>query len=153
MPYKILATTLMFLIIMTPVYAQKQMQMQGTASQQMMMSNDKRISLNLPSHMKIHQLQNMRSHVEAVQTIIGLIAENDFIKASEVAHSKLGLTEEMKKMCNMFNNEGFRSIGLQFHRSADDLAKTLKTGDIKKSLNALHDTMSYCVQCHSTYRQ
>jgi len=115
--------------------------------------NDKRISLDLPPHMKTHQLMNMRSHVEAVQTIIGLMADGNFDEASRVAHSRLGLTEEMKRMCSMFQNKDFRTLGFQFHKSADHLAEVLKTKDMKKSLDALHDTMGYCVSCHATFRQ
>jgi len=115
--------------------------------------DDGRISLGLSSQMRKHQLANMRSHVEAVRTIIGLIGDEDFNSASEIAHSRLGLTEDMKKMCNMFDNDSFRKLGLQFHKSADTLGKILKTKDMNKSLRALHNTMGYCVQCHATFRQ
>ncbi len=116
-------------------------------------ANDGRISLGLPPKMKTHQLMNMRSHLEAIQTIIALMETGDFDKASEVAHEKLGLTEDMKKMCSMFNNDDFRNLGFQFHKSADVLSETLKTKDMSKSLHALRDTMGYCVQCHATFRQ
>lgn len=115
--------------------------------------DDERISLGLSPKMKAHQLANMRSHVEAIQTIVGLIAEENFDTASEVAHSKLGLTEEMENMCNMFGNDDFKKLGLQFHKSADTLGEILKTKDMNKSLSALHTTMGYCVQCHETFRQ
>jgi hypothetical protein len=115
--------------------------------------NDGRISLSLSPEMKQHQLSNMRSHLTAVQEIIGLIAEEEFEKASKIAHSKLGLTEEMKKMCNMFNNNDFRLLGLAFHESGNALGDALKTKDTKKALRALHATMGYCVQCHATFRQ
>ena len=115
--------------------------------------NDERISLGLSPQMKKHQLANMRSHVEAMQTIIGLMGDGDFNAASEIAHSRLGLTEDMKKMCNMFDNENFKNLGLQFHKSADALGETLKTKDMNMSLRALHTTMGYCVECHATFRQ
>ena len=120
---------------------------------QMEHHNDGRISLGLSPQQKIHQLANMRSHVEAIQTIIGLIANRDFNAASEIAHSKLGLTEKMKKMCKMFDNNNFKKLGLQFHQSADVLGEILKTKDMNKSLRALQTTMGYCVQCHATFRQ
>jgi cytochrome c556 len=116
-------------------------------------ANDGRISLGLSPQMKTHQLANMRSHVEAIQTIIGLIGNGDFNKASEIAHSRLGLTENMKRMCNMFTNDDFKNLGLQFHKSADVLGETLKTKNINKSLRALQTTMGYCVKCHATFRQ
>ena len=115
--------------------------------------NDKRISLGLSPAMKQHQLSNMRSHVEAVQSIIGLLAEGSFDKASHIAHSKLGLTEEMKKMCNMFENEAFRNLGLAFHKSGDELGDALQTKNMTKSLRALNTTMGCCVQCHAAFRQ
>ena len=114
---------------------------------------DGRISLSLSPEMKQHQLSNMRSHLEAVQAIIGLIADEKFEKASETAHSKLGLTEEMEAMCNRFNNNDFTALGLAFHESGDALGDVLKTGDTNKSLRALQTTVGYCVQCHATFRQ
>ncbi len=114
---------------------------------------DGRVSLGLSPAMKQHQLANMRNHVEAVQSIIELLSEGDFNKASHIAYSKLGLTEEMKKMCNSFGNETFKNLGLAFHKSGDTLGDTLKTKDLTKSLSALNTTMTYCVQCHATFRQ
>lgn len=114
---------------------------------------DDRISLNLSPQMKQHQLSNMRSHVEAVQEITGLMAAGKFEQASRVAHSKLGLTDEMKQMCAMFENEKFIQLGMAFHKSGDVLGNVLQTKNMAKSLQALHDTMDYCVQCHATFRQ
>jgi hypothetical protein len=116
-------------------------------------AGDERISLNLSAKMKQHQLANMRSHLEAIQSIISLMSEGGYDKASDIAHNKLGLTPEMKKMCNMFANADFRTMGLAFHQSADELGDVLKTGNMKRSLNALHRTMTYCVSCHATFRQ
>jgi len=120
---------------------------------QMGSTTDHRTSLHLPEQMKARQLANMRSHLDAVRNIIGLMASGKFDAASETAHQKLGLTPEMKKMCNMFENDDFRSMGLAFHKSADKLGDELKTGDMKRSLAALHNTVSSCVQCHATFRQ
>ena len=115
--------------------------------------NDSRISLGLSPQMKQHQLSNMRSHLEAVQAITGLIAEGEFDQASEMAHLKLGLTEEMNRMCNMFDNKNFTELGLAFHKSGDELGEVLLTKNTNESLHALQATMGYCVQCHATFRQ
>jgi len=56
------------------------------------MAGDERISLNLSAKMKQHQLENMRSHLEAIQSIISLMSEGGYDKASDIAHNKLGLT-------------------------------------------------------------
>ena len=95
----------------------------------------------------------MRSHVDAIQSIVGFLAKGEFDQASHIAHSKLGLTEEMERMCSSFGNEGFTKIGLAFHKSGDELGEVLKNKDISKSLQALQNTLGYCVRCHATYRQ
>ena len=114
---------------------------------------DTRISLGLSAEMKQHQLSNMREHLDAVNSIIGLMSENKFEDASKIAHSKLGLTQEMQKMCGMFNNEKFMTLGIAFHKSADDLGDVLHTKDVNALLRALNKTMQYCVECHASYRQ
>ena len=148
--------TLLFLTGVTPVsYADDNQ----THTGQMLHHNmehsviDGRISLGLSPQMKQHQLSNMRSHLEAIQAITGLISEGAFDQASEIAHLRLGLTEEMNKMCNMFDNKDFTELGLAFHRSGDELGEVLLTKDTSKSLHALQTTMGYCVQCHATFRQ
>jgi len=115
--------------------------------------DDGRIALGLSPTQRQHQLSNMRSHLEAVRSIVALIAENKFEQASQTAHEKLGLTEEMKKMCDMFKNESFRELGLAFHNSGDELGDALLSKDTGNALQALNATMGYCVECHAKYRQ
>lgn len=119
----------------------------------MMNMMDTRTSLGVTGPMKQHQLENMRSHVEAIKNIVGLMSESKFDEASVIAHNKLGLSPEMQAMCGMFDNKEFEKLGLAFHKSGDELGDTLKTKDITASLRALNKTMQYCVECHATYRQ
>jgi len=119
----------------------------------MSQKDDSRTSLNLPAPLRRNQLAMMRGHLQAVNDIVALMAEGKFDAASDIAHSKLGLTPEMKKMCNMFANDAFRQMGLAFHQSADELGDVLKTKNLNKSLRALNTTMNSCVQCHATFRQ
>jgi len=116
-------------------------------------ANDERISLGLLPAQKQHQLSNMRTHVDAVRDIVGFIAAEEFEKASQTAHTKLGLTEEMKMMCDSFGNEDFKKLGIAFHKSGDALGDVLQTKDANASLRALNTTLGYCVQCHATFRQ
>jgi len=118
-----------------------------------MNSMDMRTSLGVTGGMKLHQLSNMREHVEAIKNIVGLISENKFEEAATIAHTKLGLSPEMQSMCGMFNNEKFEKLGLAFHKSGDELGDTLHTKDMNASLRALNKTMQYCVECHATYKQ
>ncbi len=115
--------------------------------------NDKRMSLKLNAMQKNHQLMNMRDHLEAVQSIITLLSSNKYDEASKLAYSKLGSTTKMKLMCASFGDKNFENLGLEFHKSADKMSEIFKTRNKEKSLKALSNTMNYCVQCHSTYRQ
>lgn len=114
---------------------------------------DARISLELSAEMKQHQLSNMRGHVEAIKSIVGLMSESKFDDASNIAHNQLGLTPEMQSMCTMFGNDRFMKLGFAFHKSGDELGDVLKTRDINGSLRALNKTLQYCVECHATFRQ
>ena len=125
----------------------------GTMHHHNMNMMDTRVSLELSAEMKQHQLSNMREHLAAVESIIGLMSENKFDDASKIAHGKLGLTPEMQKMCSMFNNEKFTAMGIAFHKSGDDLGNALQSKDMNASLRALNKTMQHCTACHETYRQ
>ncbi|MCF6182441.1 hypothetical protein [Lutibacter sp.] len=115
--------------------------------------NDKRIPLKLNAMQKNHQLKNMRSHLEAIQNIIGLLSQEKYNEASKIAYVKLGSTTEMKLMCASFGNKQFENLGLNFHKSADKMSEIFKNKDKNKSLEALSNTMNYCVKCHSTFKQ
>ncbi len=116
-------------------------------------STDERLSLELNAMQKEHQLVNMRDHLEAVQAIIALLAEDNYEIASKVAYKKLGSTTEMKLMCASFGNKQFETLGLEFHKSADKMSEVFKQKNKNASLQALSNTMNYCKQCHKTFRQ
>jgi cytochrome c556 len=114
---------------------------------------DTRTALGLSSKIKHRQLVNMRAQLMATQAIIGLLAEENFEKATKIVQTKLGLSDEMKQIYERANNEDFKQLGLAFHNSADGLGTALQTKDMKKSLQALSNTLGYCVQCHNKFRQ
>lgn len=133
----------------------KQVKKEGSkkhAMMQMKMANDDRISLKLNVMQKNHQLKMMRSHLAAVQNIMQLVSQNKFDEAAEVAHSQLGASAEMKMMCAIPKNKQFEDLGLQFHKSADEMGNMLKLKDKDKSLAALAKTLNYCVNCHATFK-
>jgi hypothetical protein len=114
---------------------------------------DNRTSLGLTANIKHRQLVNMRAQLMATQSIIGLLAEGKFEKASKISLAKFGMTDEMIQIYDLSKNEEFKLLGLSFHNSADELGTALQSKDMKKSLQALRNTMGYCVQCHNKFRQ
>ena len=121
--------------------------------QKMNLGEDTRVPLNPGPMQARHQLMNMRSHVVAVQAILAHLAREEYDSAATVAHTQLGLTEEMKMMCSAFGNEDFQRLGFEFHEQADRMAEVFKTRDQNRSLQALALTMNSCVTCHATFRQ
>jgi hypothetical protein len=115
--------------------------------------SDIRIPLGLSPRIQHRLLVNMRTQFKATQAIIGLLAREKFEPASKIALNRLGLTDEMKQIYELSKNEDFKELGQASHKSAARLDKALQTKDMKKSLQALRDTMGYCVQCHSKFRQ
>jgi hypothetical protein len=138
---------------MNPAVAGEEKMQMDSHHHHAMQATDTRTSLGLSPQMKQHQLANMREHVAAIKSIVGLMAESRFEEAAGIAHAKLGLTPEMQQMCGMFGNDAFKALGLAFHKSGDDLGDALQTGDVNASLRALNKTMEYCVTCHATFRQ
>lgn len=123
----------------------------GQGMGEQMSGDDNRKVLNVSPMMKEHQKKNMREHLRAVEEIAALIGKSDFEAASTIAREKLGLNEEMKKMCGMFG-EDFLQMGIAFHDSADRLSEVLKTKDINKSVATLGEMLGHCVNCHDTFR-
>jgi hypothetical protein len=119
----------------------------------MMQMKDERLSLDLNPMQKQHQLKNMRSHLEAIHDIIGLLSSGKYDEASEIAYTQLGSTTEMQMMCKSFGNEEFENLGLAFHQSADTMSEIFKSRNMEKSLTALSNTINYCVQCHTAFKQ
>ncbi|MDH4284981.1 MAG: cytochrome C [Gallionellaceae bacterium] len=141
---------LLLALLLTPVAAQAEPQAHMGKAHNMA---DRRISLGLSPEMKQHQLVNMRAHLAAVQKITGFLAEKKYDKAANIARTQLGLTEEMKQMCDMFENAEFKALGMAFHNSGDELADVLKTKNPRKIFKALNKTLGYCVQCHEKFQQ
>lgn len=118
-----------------------------------MSSNDERISLGLNPMQKQHQLEIMRQHLVTIQKVLEMMSNDEYEKAAETIDIELGSTTEMKLMCASFGNETFEKIGIEMHKSADNLSRILRTKDKDKALNELSNTMNYCTSCHTAFKQ
>jgi hypothetical protein len=114
---------------------------------------DNRTTLDLSPRMKHRLLSNMREQLAATRTIIGLLAQDKFERASSTARAKLGTTEDLKQVYDSSKNEDFKKLGLAANSSVNELAKTLQSKDLRKSLQALRKSMGYCLECHKKFRQ
>jgi mono/diheme cytochrome c family protein len=104
--------------------------------------------------MAVHQRENMRDHLAAVQEIIAAISTEDFAGVERSA-TRIGYSEQMGQMCSHMGAgaPGFIDLALNFHRTADTIVPAAKARDTAAILKALSATMQTCVGCHAIYRQ
>ena len=114
---------------------------------------DNRTTLDLSPRMKHRLLSNMREQLAATRTIISLLAQDKFERASSTALAKLGMSEDLKQVYDSSKIDDSKKLGLDANSSVDELARTLLAKDLKKSLLALRKTMGYCLECHKKFRQ
>jgi hypothetical protein len=119
-----------------------------------MESLDKRPPLPLSPTMALHQKQNMREHLEAVQVIVNALTKEDFVEI-EKATKRIGYSKQMEQMCTHMGAgaPGFTELALQFHRTADTIGEAARFKDRAAVLKALDKTLQTCTSCHAQFRQ
>jgi cytochrome c556 len=115
-------------------------------------SPDRRTALKASPMVFAHQKAQMREHLRAAQETLASLAKGDFAAAADTAHEKLGVSPQMRKMCGVFGDETFRTMGMTFHERADHVADVARTGDLAKTVAAYADMIQACVDCHDAYR-
>ncbi len=115
---------------------------------------DGRKPLPLLPHMAVHQREQMRGHLEAIQALNAGLAVNDWV-AVEAAAMKLGTSSEMAQTCEHMGAAapGFTDQALDFHRRADAITVAAKAKDLSGVLRATSDTLTACTACHAMWRQ
>lgn len=104
--------------------------------------------------MAVHQKQQMRSHLEAVQAIVNGLSTMDFAMLERSA-LQMGYSQSMAAMCQRMGQAapGFTERAVQFHKSADQIALAARAHDGAAVQRALHTTLAHCTSCHAQYRQ
>jgi hypothetical protein len=115
---------------------------------------DGRAPVPLLPHMAHHQKQNMRDHLVAVQEIAGALAAGDY-PAVERAAGRIGYSDAMGQMCTHMGAgaPGFADRAVEFHRTADGIARAARAGSTEDVLRALDATLRTCTSCHATWKQ
>ena len=140
-----------------------------------MTPGDGREFVSFPPEMRMHQLQDMRDHVAALDGILRALASSDFEKAATLAADRLGLDSpsavgckprppgappppkgSMEEMMLLYMPARMRAFGLTMHTAASDFAAVArtagKTRDTRAALGALSQVTRQCVACHAAYR-
>jgi len=117
-------------------------------------ADDARRPLRLPAMMAVHQKQNMREHLAAVQAVVAAIGRDDMDGVAK-ASARIGYSEAVGQMCKQMGAAapGFTPMALSFHHTADTIGEAARRGDRPGVLSALERTLQTCVACHDTFRQ
>jgi cytochrome c556 len=104
--------------------------------------------------MAVHQKEQMRDHLRAVQEIVAALGKDDFPAVAKAA-GRIGWSEQQATMCKHMGAgaPGFAAMGESFHRTADTIAEAARGRDRGGALSALSSTLQTCTGCHETYRQ
>lgn len=115
---------------------------------------DERSPVPLLPMMALHQKENMRDHLVAVQEVVAALVAGDF-EAVERAAARLGSSDQMRRMCDHMGAgaPGFTEQALGFHETADAILEGARERDGKKVLAALDATLRTCTACHARWKQ
>ncbi|MEJ2425944.1 MAG: hypothetical protein P8101_16100, partial [Candidatus Thiodiazotropha sp.] len=82
---------------------------------------DKRIWVELPERMQQHMMANMREHLETINRMLELMADEQLDAAGELAEQRLGMSSlaaHGAEHMAPFMPEGMRKAGMEMHRAA-----------------------------------
>lgn len=115
---------------------------------------DEREPVPLLPMMALHQKENMRDHLVAVQEIVAALATDDFAGVEKAA-GRIGFSDRMAQMCTHMGAgaPGFTEHALGFHRTADRIAEAARERDRARVLTELGATLATCTSCHAKWKQ
>jgi len=116
---------------------------------------DPRISLNLKPALQAVLKQTMQEHLQALQAIVAALAQENYDKASTIAHEELGFPKHHQVMQRERGTpfpKKYQELAIAHHQAAEDLAEVIPTKEMKPILQQMDQTMKACVACHQAYK-
>ncbi len=116
---------------------------------------DTRIFVELPERMQQHMMANMRDHLETINRMLELMANEQLEAAGELAEQRLGMSSlaaHGAEHMGRFMPEGMRKAGMEMHRAASRFAVVAQEGDLLSGYRALGGITGACVGCHGGFR-
>lgn len=114
------------------------------------------VSLGLGLESQAVLKETMREHLEALQKIVGTIAQGDYKKAAQITREKLGFEKHhqvMQREKGTTYPSKYQELAMTHHREAEDLAKAISTGEANPIFQHLERTIQSCVACHRAYKE
>ncbi|MGD9852359.1 MAG: hypothetical protein AB7T38_13940 [Nitrospirales bacterium] len=117
-------------------------------------SSMKRAALNLPPAAREGLKLTMREHLEAIDTIVAALAEEDFEQAAALVHEELGFPKHhvaMQREGGATFPPAYHELAMAHHEAAEALGAVIPTKNLKQILPHLQHTIHACVQCHQAF--
>jgi exoribonuclease R len=122
-------------------------------------AEDTRQLVKMPVEARAEMRTEMLDFQTALHAIVSALAEGKFAVAADTAETQIGVsamgrhrTAPMNARPGMHMPNEMHMIARNMHVSASEFARTAKSGDLAKSLNALQAVTGACVACHRSYR-
>ena len=118
-------------------------------------SSEGRVALGLQQAAQEGLKLTMREHLESLREMVAALAQEDYEKASAVAHEDLGFPKHhqaMQREAGATFPPKYHELAMSHHQAAEDLAAVISSRDIKQILPQLDRTMKACIVCHQAFR-
>jgi hypothetical protein len=118
-------------------------------------ASDPRLSLDLEPAAQEILKQTMREHLQALHDIVAALAQQNYEKASAVAHEELGFPKHhqiMKQERGMAFPKKYQELAIAHHQAAEELAEAIQTKEMKRILQKMDETIGACLECHRAYK-
>ncbi len=118
---------------------------------------DARTAVELPPEVRAQFLEHMRTHMNALNAVVQLMAEGKIHQAGATARKEMAIGQGHG--FGRYMPQEFREMGFEYHRAADDFARI--AADVpeppdaagwSKLVEGLAKVTVRCNACHSVFR-
>ncbi len=118
---------------------------------------DTRTAVDLPPDVKTQFLEHMRTHMNALNNVVQLMAEGKIHEAGATARKEMAIGQG--RGFGRYMPQEFREMGFEYHRAADDFARVASdvaqppdAAEWSKLVNGLAKITVRCNACHAVFR-
>ncbi len=118
---------------------------------------DTRTAVDLPPDVKTQFLEHMRTHMNALNNVVQLMAEGKIHEAGTTARKEMAIGQG--RGFGRYMPQEFREMGFEYHRAADDFARVASdvaqppdAAEWSKLVEGLAKITVRCNACHAVFR-
>ena len=120
-------------------------------------TDDARNAVELPPDVKTQFLEHMRTHMNALNDVVQLMAEGKIHDAGATAHKEMAIGQGQG--FGRYMPPEFREMGFEYHKAADDFARIASdvseppdAAGWSKLVDGLAKITVRCNACHAVFR-